>query len=32
MDSSGITLTRGSNTIQINDSKVNINDGALEVT
>jgi uncharacterized protein involved in type VI secretion and phage assembly len=32
LDSSGITLTRGSNTIQVSDSEVNINDGALEVT
>jgi uncharacterized protein involved in type VI secretion and phage assembly len=32
LDSSGITLTRGSNTIQISDSEVNVNDGALEVT
>jgi len=32
LDSSGITLTRGSSTVQINDSEVNVNDGALEVT
>lgn len=32
LDSSGITLTRGSNTIQVSDSEVNVNDGALEVT
>ncbi|MFZ0304756.1 MAG: phage baseplate assembly protein V [Terracidiphilus sp.] len=32
LDSSGITLTRGSSTIQISDSEVNVNNGALEVT
>jgi uncharacterized protein involved in type VI secretion and phage assembly len=32
LDSSGITLTRGSSTVQVNDSEVNVNDGALEVT
>lgn len=32
LDSSGITLTRGSNSVQISDSEVNVNDGALEVT
>jgi uncharacterized protein involved in type VI secretion and phage assembly len=32
MDSSGITLTRGASTVQISDSEVNVNDGALEVT
>jgi uncharacterized protein involved in type VI secretion and phage assembly len=32
LDSSGITLTRGGNSIQISDSEVNVNDGALEVT
>ena len=32
LDSSGITLTRGSSTIQVSDSEVNVNDGALEVT
>lgn len=31
LDSSGITLTRGSNSVAISDSEVNINDGALEV-
>lgn len=31
LDSSGITLTRGANSVQISDSEVNINDGALEV-
>lgn len=31
LDSSGITLTRGGSTVQISDSEVNINDGALEV-
>jgi len=32
MDSSGISLERGSNSIAIGDSEVNVNDGALEVT
>jgi uncharacterized protein involved in type VI secretion and phage assembly len=32
LDSSGITLTRGSTNVQISDSEVNVNDGALEVT
>lgn len=32
LDSSGITLTRGDNNIQVSDSEVNVNDGALEVT
>jgi uncharacterized protein involved in type VI secretion and phage assembly len=32
LDSSGITLTRGGNTIQVSDSEVNVNNGALEVT
>jgi uncharacterized protein involved in type VI secretion and phage assembly len=32
LDSSGITLTRGGSTIQISDSEVNVNNGALEVT
>ena len=32
LDSSGITLERGSNSIAIGDSEVNVNDGALEVT
>jgi len=31
LDSSGITLTRGSQTVQVSDSEVNINSGALEV-
>ncbi|HEX3437627.1 MAG TPA: phage baseplate assembly protein V [Pseudacidobacterium sp.] len=31
LDSSGITLTRGSNSVAISDSEVNVNDGALEV-
>ena len=31
LDSSGITLTRGSQTVQVSDSEVNVNDGALEV-
>lgn len=31
LDSSGITLTRGGNSIAISDSEVNVNDGALEV-
>ena len=32
MDSSAIKLTRGSSSVEINDSEVNVNDGALEVT
>jgi uncharacterized protein involved in type VI secretion and phage assembly len=32
LDSSGLTLTHGGNSIQISDEEVNINDGALEVT
>jgi uncharacterized protein involved in type VI secretion and phage assembly len=32
LDSSGITLTRGSSNVQVSDSEVNVNDGALEVT
>jgi uncharacterized protein involved in type VI secretion and phage assembly len=32
LSSDGITLERGSNKIEITDSEVNINDGALEVT
>jgi uncharacterized protein involved in type VI secretion and phage assembly len=32
LDSSGITLTRGDSNVQISDSEVNVNDGALEVT
>lgn len=32
LDSDGITLTRGSSTVAVGDSEVNINDGALEVT
>jgi uncharacterized protein involved in type VI secretion and phage assembly len=32
LDSSGITLERGSQKVQISDSEVNVNDGALEVT
>jgi len=32
LDSSGITLTRGSSSVQISDSEVNVNNGALEVT
>jgi len=31
LDSSGITLTRGGSSVQISDSEVNVNDGALEV-
>jgi uncharacterized protein involved in type VI secretion and phage assembly len=31
LDSSGITLERGSNKIEISDAEVNVNDGALEV-
>lgn len=31
MDSSGITLTRGSQTVQVSDGEVNVNNGALEV-
>lgn len=31
LDSSGTTLERGGNNIQISDSEVNVNDGALEV-
>jgi uncharacterized protein involved in type VI secretion and phage assembly len=31
LESSGLTLERGSNSIQISDSEVNVNDGALEV-
>jgi hypothetical protein len=31
LDSSGLTLSNGSQTIQISDSEVNINNGALEV-
>ena len=31
LDSSGITLTRGSSSVQISDSEVNVNIGALEV-
>jgi len=32
LDGSGLTLERGSNSVQISDSEVNVNDGALEVT
>jgi uncharacterized protein involved in type VI secretion and phage assembly len=32
LNSSGITLTRGSSSVQVTDSEVNVNDGALEVT
>jgi uncharacterized protein involved in type VI secretion and phage assembly len=32
LDSSGITLQRGANNVQISDSEVNVNDGALEIT
>jgi uncharacterized protein involved in type VI secretion and phage assembly len=32
MGSSGITLQRGSSSVAISDSEVNVNDGALEVT
>ena len=32
LDSSGITLSRGGNTIQVSDAEVNVNNGALEVT
>ncbi len=31
LDSTGITLTRSSNSVQISDSEVNVNDGAFEV-
>ena len=31
LDSSGITLSRGSSTVEIGDSEVNVNNGALEV-
>ena len=31
LDSTGITLTRGSSSVAIGDSEVNVNDGALEV-
>jgi uncharacterized protein involved in type VI secretion and phage assembly len=31
LDSSGVTLTRGSQTIVVSDSEVNVNSGALEV-
>ena len=31
LDSSGITLTHGSQTVQVSDSEVNVNNGALEV-
>jgi uncharacterized protein involved in type VI secretion and phage assembly len=31
LDSSGVTLQRGSNQIEISDSEVNVNQGALEV-
>jgi len=31
LDSSGITLTHGSQTVQVTDSEVNVNNGALEV-
>jgi uncharacterized protein involved in type VI secretion and phage assembly len=31
LDANGLTLTRGGNNIQISDSEVNVNDGALEV-
>ncbi len=31
LDATGITLSRGANTIEISDSEVNVNDGALEV-
>jgi uncharacterized protein involved in type VI secretion and phage assembly len=31
LDSSGITMERGANKIEIGDSEVNVNDGALEV-
>lgn len=31
LDSAGITLTRGSNSVAISDSEVSVNDGALEV-
>ena len=32
MDKNGITLKRGSQTLVISDSSVNVNDGALEIT
>jgi uncharacterized protein involved in type VI secretion and phage assembly len=32
LDGNGITLTRGSSSIAVTDSEVNVNDGALEVT
>jgi len=31
LDSSGITIERGGNKVEINDMEVNVNDGALEV-
>jgi uncharacterized protein involved in type VI secretion and phage assembly len=31
LDSSGITLERGGNSVVVSDSEVNVNDGALEV-
>ncbi|HMD96335.1 MAG TPA: phage baseplate assembly protein V [Terriglobia bacterium] len=31
MNASGLTLTRGSSTVQLTDSEVNVNNGALEV-
>lgn len=31
LDSSGISLTRGGNSVAVSDSEVNVNDGALEV-
>ncbi len=32
LEDSGLTLERGSNKIEVSDSEVNVNDGALEVT
>jgi uncharacterized protein involved in type VI secretion and phage assembly len=32
LDSSGITMQRGSSSVAISDAEVNVNDGALEVT
>ncbi len=32
LEDSGLTLERGSNKIEVTDSEVNVNDGALEVT
>jgi hypothetical protein len=31
LDSGGVTLTRGGNKVEVGDSEVSVNDGALEV-